>query len=432
MQILKARNSRNARFAIAPVLLRLVCSAICCAATLLGVLPDFARAQTAESSIQPARLAYGADLKKDGSNWKLTVRFDGKPDSRVFLMESPARLIFEVSNAVLRLGDDAALDGHGLVKSHRYGIVSADKSRLVLTLAQPAGVIEKKLLQDKDNGRFSVEVTINPLSQKEFSETIEVQEALLGTSGDIVVKGARVRAGPRKAGTFSIVIDPGHGGIDGGSRGGKLGILEKEVTLAMAKRLGKMIENAGPFEVSYTRTEDVFISLKERQRFAQRQGADLLISIHADSLREEHVRGATIYTLAKKATDALSQQIADSENLADVVAGLAAPDAQDDVTDILADLTLRETTRFSHRFSTLLVERMQNDILMIRNPQRAAAFAVLKNAEVPGVLVEMGYLSNHEDEKLLVNESWQQKVSEIITAAVSDFFSVRQTVSGQN
>ncbi len=168
------------------------------------------------------------------------------------------------------------------------------------------------------------------------------------------------------------------------------------------------------------------MSLRERQKFAQRQNADLMISIHADSLRQLFVRGATVYTLAKKATDALSQEIADSENLADIVAGLAAPEAQDDVTDILADLTLRETTRFSHHFSSLLVERMASEVAMIRNPQRAASFAVLKNAEIPSVLVELGYLSNDEDEKLLSDKEWQSKVAGIVASAIKAFFANRE------
>ncbi|MGB7285974.1 MAG: N-acetylmuramoyl-L-alanine amidase, partial [Salaquimonas sp.] len=280
----------------------------------------------------------------------------------------------------------------------------------------------KNLAHQEGSSRYDLEILLKPTSHEVFAAQISAQQALLGSSGEAVVKGDRVRAGPRKEGHFSIVIDPGHGGIDGGSVGHETKVLEKDLTLKISNLIGEQIEGIGPFEVSYTRTEDVFVSLKERQQFALRQNADLMISIHADSLKQLFVRGATVYTLAKRATDALSQSIADSENLADVVAGLAAPEAQDDVTDILADLTLRETTRFSRSFSSLLVENMRQEVKMIKNPQRAASFAVLKNAEVPSVLIELGYLSNSEDEKLLSNDKWQAKAADLIARAVQQFF----------
>jgi N-acetylmuramoyl-L-alanine amidase len=328
----------------------------------------------------------------------------------------------ELENAKFSFNEDVTSIENEMVGSFRFGAVTADKSRLVITLNAPFDIMEKTLAKEEGSERHSLDFLFQKVTPEVFSAKVDEQQALLGTSGEVVIKGDRVRAGPKKTGVFHVVIDPGHGGIDGGSKGRKTGILEKDITLKISKKIGELIEKSGPFEVSYTREDDIFVSLRERQKFAQRQNADLMISIHADSLKEFFVRGATIYTLAKKATDALSQQIADSENLADIVAGLAAPDSQNDVTDILADLTLRETSRFSLHFSTLLVERMASEVAMIKNPQRAASFAVLKNAEVPSALIELGYLSNEEDEKLLNDSVWQDKVAVIVASAVKAFF----------
>ena len=379
-----------------------------------------------------AKVAYGIEFVKEDQNRKLILKFDGKPDTRVFLMDTPKRLVLELKNAAFNIKDELPPEASDLIGEMRSGAVTSNNSRLVVTLVQPIEIVSKLLIPVENSVRYNLELSFKAASPEVFSKAIEEQQELLGSSGEAVVKGDRVRAGPKKAGTFTVVIDPGHGGIDGGSVGQRTKILEKDLTLRISKLLGDKIEALGPIKVNYTRTEDVFVSLKERQRFAQRLNADLMISIHADSLKQLFVRGATVYTLAKKATDALSQSIADSENLADVVAGLAAPEAQEDVTDILADLTLRETTRFSRRFSSLLVNKMQDGVKMIKNPQRAASFAVLKNAEIPSVLLELGYLSNEEDEKLLANPDWQEKTTSLIAKSVKDFFLNRQPHANPN
>lgn len=407
------------------------CKIFVCFSLVLFTYLNFITAAVAQTSGAPnaeftAKLGYHAEFQKIDDNWKLSVRFDGIPKTRIFLMDSPRRVVFELENAKFSLNDTVTSIENEMVETLRFGAVTSDKSRMVLTLKEPFDIVEKTLGKEEGSDRHSLDIVFTKVTPNDFSAKVDEQQALLGTSGEVVIKGDRVRAGPKKSGIFHVVLDPGHGGIDGGSKGRKTGILEKEITLKISKKIGDLIEEAGPFEVSYTREEDVFVSLRERKKFAQRQNADLMISIHADSLKQLFVRGATIYTLAKKATDALSQEIADSENLADVVAGLAAPDSQDDVTDILADLTLRETSRFSLHFSTLLVERMASEVAMIKNPQRAASFAVLKNAEVPSALVELGYLSNEEDEKLLNDSAWQDKVAVIVASAVKAFFANKQ------
>lgn len=383
----------------------------------------------AQSEAPSATVAYGVAFEKTDDGWNLIVEFDGKPDTRAFLMNTPPRLVIETEGAVINLKETLGPEAAGYVGDIRFGAITTDKSRLVATMSGPHEITAKTLRADDQSARHDLILTLKPVSAERFAEIIGTQQDLLGTSGEVVAKGDRVRAAPRKAGTFAIVIDPGHGGIDGGAVGTKTGILEKDLVLQISRMIGDAVAKAGDFEVSYTRTEDVFVSLRERQAFARRQRADLMISVHADSLRQSFVRGATVYTLARKATDALSRTLAESENLADVVAGLAAPDSQSEVTDILADLTMRETTRFSRHFSSLLVSNMKPRIQMIKNPRRAASFAVLKNAEVPGVLVELGYLSNEEDEALLTDEFWQRTVAAAVATSVSEFFAGRRAAA---
>ena len=193
----------------------------------------------------------------------------------------------------------------------------------------------------------------------------------------------------------------------------------------MAVQLKKKLEKIGPFDVVLTRDEDVFVSLRQRVDFTRTAQADLFISIHADSLSQRRVRGSTIYTLSKKASDRLSASLAVSENLSDLVAGLALPEEEEVVTDILVELTARETIRFSRHFSGILAGTLKNGITLIKNPQRYAAFGVLKAPEVPSVLLELGYLSNKEDEKLMNSKLWQAKVARLVSEAVLKFFKPR-------
>jgi len=393
----------------------------------LLVLPGLANAaQESEQGEDLAKVAYAVAYSTDGDTTTISVKFDGKPDYQLFFMENPVRLVLELDGAGFQVRDFDAIPLAGLVTASRAGQASLDKSRLVLSLSGPAKISDFSLEKAGDDNRQTLSLELTAVSNEEFAIEIARQESLLGASGAVVTKGDRVRVEEKVEGRFSIVIDPGHGGIDGGSTGRTTKVLEKDITLKMARILGELIEKAGPFDVAYTREEDVFLSLRERQKIARRQNADLLISIHADTLRQTDVRGATIYTLARKASDALSQEVADSENLADVVAGLAAPESQDVVIDILADLTLRETTHFSREFSDQLVDLLEGRIKLINNPQRSAAFVILKNAETPGVLLEMGYLSNAEDEKLLVDPVWQKSLAETVANAVKTFFSRRQ------
>ena len=176
------------------------------------------------------------------------------------------------------------------------------------------------------------------------------------------------------------------------------------------------------------------MSLDKRLKLSAEFGADLFISLHADSISEaafaENVRGATVYTLSERATDERARLMAEKENASDLIAGLSGVDdsSNDQVKDILFDLMRRETSNFSADFSNLLVGRLAKTIAMSKDPQRSAAFKVLKQAHAPSVLIELGYMSNSRDQAEMTTKAWQLKVGTAITTAVDNYFNRRTAV----
>jgi N-acetylmuramoyl-L-alanine amidase len=180
-----------------------------------------------------------------------------------------------------------------------------------------------------------------------------------------------------------------------------------------------------------TRDHDVFIPLDERVRLARAARADLFISIHADSIAAApRIRGLTVYTGSKQASDAESQHLADRENTADAAAGLDGGDGAEAVADILQDLTLRETRGFSHRFARKLMGEVNPVMPLSKKPYRQAGFRVLRAADMPSVLVELGYLSSRKDLDLLTSGEWRDRATSAMGAAIDRFFATRVAAQG--
>jgi N-acetylmuramoyl-L-alanine amidase len=226
-----------------------------------------------------------------------------------------------------------------------------------------------------------------------------------------------------------IVIDPGHGGIDPGAVS-RSGTAEKDVVQAFSEVLKETLDATGHYEVHLTRNDDVFLSLHDRVQFARKHAADLFIAVHADSLSRGTARGATVYTLADKASDAEAEALAHKENRSDIIAGVDLMAETEQITGILIDLAQREAKNHATTFAKQLVNELKPVANLNRRPIRSAGFRVLKAPDVPSVLFELGYLSNRSDETLLLSPEWRGKVAGAMAGAIERYFAT-QIASGE-
>ncbi len=234
--------------------------------------------------------------------------------------------------------------------------------------------------------------------------------------------------GPADASRPLVVIDAGHGGHDPGASGEGT-LREKNVTLALAKALREALLADGRVRVAMTRDSDRFLVLEERAGIARQLKADLFVSIHADAAEKPDANGATVYTLSDRGSDAVADLVAQRENRADDVNGVALGGKSNAVATILVDLSRREMRERSQRFSDLVVREGQGVVTFHANPQRQAAFVVLKSLDLPSVLVEAGYISSPDDARRLIDPAWRKQFAARVAQAV-EIFLARQEAAG--
>jgi N-acetylmuramoyl-L-alanine amidase len=305
----------------------------------------------------------------------------------------------------------------------------AGGSRIVLDVKKPVRVDKAFVLDAAEGQPARLVLDLTAIDREAFLRNI-AQENRASRAPALPKKNdydAAKDTDPRPL----IVLDPGHGGIDNGTHAAS-GESEKAIVLDFALMLRDKIEKSGRYRVAMTRDEDVFIPLGERVRFARQRQAALFISIHVDALGrgDGDAQGATVYTLSETSSDAEAARLAEAENKADVIAGVDLSAEPGDVADILIDLAQRETKTFSMHFARNLVGEIKTVARLHKNPLRSAGFMVLRAADVPSVLIELGYVSNRQDLKQLTSEAWRSRTAEAIVAAVDGYFSTRLAGAG--
>jgi len=367
-------------------------------------------------------------LGGDDTQTRLIIDLSRKIDIRSFTLANPYRVVMDMPQVTFQFPPKAGEVGRGLIKAFRFGLVMQGGSRMVIDLARPAQVDMAFVLDAINDQPARLVLHLTATDRDAFMRSL----ALDSGAPQRNKPDALVEIKPNGDSRPLIVVDPGHGGIDNGTRAAS-GEMEKSIVLEFSLLLRDKIEKTGKYRVLMTRTDDTFVALGERVQFARARQAALFISIHADALRrrEGDAQGATVYTLSERASDARAARLAEAENRADVIAGLDLSTEEKDVADILVDLARRETKTFSMQFAQTVVGTLKNAARLHQHPLKSASFVVLKAPDVPSVLVELGYVSNKADLKSLISAEWRDHTADAIVKAVDAFLSPRLAGNGQ-
>ncbi|WP_162173699.1 N-acetylmuramoyl-L-alanine amidase family protein [Kordiimonas gwangyangensis] len=290
----------------------------------------------------------------------------------------------------------------------------------MLDLKGPATVANSFTLPP--NGQYShrLVLDIEPTSRDTFLAGVQSSKSERPTVETASVPDVTA---PRKriAGKRIVVIDPGHGGPDPGNLG-VIGVHEKIVVLEIARAIRDELNKTGRYEVHMTRDRDIFHPVRERFRIARRLHADLFISVHADSIKNSNVSGASVYNLSETASDREAARLAARENKSDVIAGVNLDTADDDVSSILIELAQRETMNFSAQYANILVQELGRDVPLLQRTHRFANLGVLKAPDVPSVLLEAGYLTNKKNANFINSSDGRKKIAQAVRRATDRYF----------
>ena len=356
-------------------------------------------------------VATAISLTQQGDEARITLALDRAVAATARPIADPERILVDLPEVDFRI--DPATAGEAprsdLVKSYRFGALAPGKARLVVELKTTACV--SRLESRAADGKGSLTLALSPCDSKRF-------QAL---AGGAPLSSVFIAPEPPEAKPI-IVLDPGHGGADGGANGAK-GLFEKSIVFDFAQEAKRQLEASGKFQVVLTRADDSYVSLEDRVRIAREVGAALMISIHADTLPRGNndVAGTTVYTCSERASDAVAQRIAEHENAVDR-GEVGAKAGDPGIADILFDLKRRETRAYAHVFSRGLVTELRGVGRLNHNPERSARFMVLKAPDFPSVLIELGYLSNPQDTASMTSPEWRQRTATALVTAIERFF----------
>jgi N-acetylmuramoyl-L-alanine amidase len=372
---------------------------------------------------------------------RLVLELSEQVDFSLFRLADPYRVVIDLPELDWAVGNNAS-SAVGLVKTVRFGHFQAGNARIVVDLAGPVNIKNAFVLPATGGTPFRFVVDFETMAREKFMAALGPQYRIGQFGGGATAipashpASASKLAEPKPAATQAdkgprkkiIALDPGHGGVDPGAIGVS-GIYEKIITLAAARQLKARLEGTGRYKVILTRESDTSLGLAERREIARAAQADIFISLHADSMANKTMRGLSVYTLSERASDKEAEALAEQENSADSIIGVDLSHESQEVRHILVDLAQRESMNLATKLATKLIGELQREITLVRNSHRFARFAVLKSPDIPSVLIEMGYLSNREDETALKKDAYRAKLMGALVRGLDLHFGSVQAAS---
>jgi N-acetylmuramoyl-L-alanine amidase len=386
-----------------------LCGVLIVALAMVGT-PNLAGAQ--DLKVQDIRIGVHA-----GST-RFVVELNDRVEPRVFGLPDPFRVVIDLPEVDFDLPEERIGDGAGLISKLRYGLFRPGTSRFVLDLASPAKVTKQFVLRPDGGKPWRLVLDIEPTTRADFIASMRPSI----DDNRRTVTAVPVPSAPRENVRPVIVIDAGHGGVDPGAIGVS-GVYEKKVVLDYARSIAQRLRESGKFDVALTRDRDVFLPLRQRVHLARVKGADLFLSLHVNTHPKRSTRGFSVYTLSNRASDKEAAALAAHENKSDVIGGVDLGDYSNDVQNILIDFAQAKTNELSVKFARdILVGAIKPDTPLLTRPWRSAGFAVLKAPDIPSILLELGYISNPREERLLLSTAHRNKLSAAIVEAIEIYF----------
>jgi len=379
-------------------------------------------------------------LSQAGSETRLVIDLNKAFQYEVFSLTNPARLVVDIKNTLQtnQLIVPKLLDSP--IRAIRYASRGENTLRLVLDLQHQVRY-ESRTLKPKDDYLHRLVIDLHdsatnaPTMQSILSsEQRQVEKPVTITNKpEIPVKPTEITT-PTPVATVSkskksmvrrdiiIAIDPGHGGQDSGALG-KHGTREKDIVLAVAKRLAKIVDDEPGMRAYLTRDTDIFITLRQRIKRARENKADMFISIHADAFKDAKAKGASVFVLSQRgASSEAAQMMADKENAADLAGGISLEDKDDMLASVLLDLSQTASLEASLEVANTVLAGLKRVGNVHKEHVESAAFVVLKSPDIPSILVETAFVSNPDEERKLNTPGHQNKIARAILSGISNYF----------
>ena len=359
---------------------------------------------------------------------RLIIDLSGPTEFAIVSLANPNRIAIDVKSTGTRFAVPPDVAGGGIVDKFTVELAEPGRVRTMLELSTPSQVQQAYILDAVGDQPARLVVDLITDTPEHFAQKVAADLAASAANQGVPPEALSTDPGTHGAVPAVrplVVIDPGHGGIDNGASAPN-GVHEKNITLAFALDLQKILVESGRYDVALTREDDTYLTLNERVALARANKADLFISLHADSFQQPDIRGASVYTRDEKATDVLDKVLAENENKSDIVAGFTIPTTEPIVVDILVDLMRREMRKSSYIAAQAIVHQLEPSVAMRRFPVRQADFFVLQAPDVPSVLVELGFLSNASDIANLQKSDWRERVVAALARGVADYFDSAQ------
>lgn len=366
---------------------------------------------------------------------RVVFELTGKPQLDSLELENPERYVIDLKNTQCQLRHNPKLFKQSPVTEFRHSMRQSKDCRLVFELNKKLPT-NSFILQPNDSEGFRLVIDIgDSVGLFEVEPTEVISQSAITTPEVKTVPATTLPTLPKtpkkmlKAGTrpFIIALDPGHGGQDSGAVGRKYKTQEKEVVLAVAKKLRALINQESHMKAFLTRDGDYFIPLRRRINMAREMGADIFVSLHADSQPNgQNAKGASVYILSDKgASSEAARWLADRENKADWIGGAKLEDKNPTLASVLLDLSQTISQESSEELGDNVLTSLGRFASLHKKNIEKAAFVVLKSPDIPSILVELEFLSNHDGELRLRQPEYQQKLAEGVFSGLRDYFSKR-------